>query len=755
MTSKTDNKYKTYRVKVEGLVQGVGFRPFIYRVAFGQKLNGSVENRNDGVVVKLKCNSTELSDFLKLIQKTAPPASHIESIKFKEIDNIDFSGFDIVKSSSVSETITDVSPDIAVCDDCLADMKSQPNRIDYPFINCTNCGPRFTIIKDLPYDREKTTMKDFAMCDDCHSEYTDILDRRFHAQPVACSVCGPEYSLFLNAEVIKNQKKILDKALQLLKNKKIVAIKGLGGFFIACDAFCEDTVARLRKLKSREGKPFAVMFSGIDAARKYAHISNEEEKSLLSLRRPIVLLKEKEKLAQSVNVGFNTIGAMLPYMPMHYLLFEKSRLDAIVLTSGNISDEPIITDNQQAIEVLGNICDGVLTYNRDIHNRTDDSVVAIMNDKERIFRRSRGYAPVPVKLDFNVDGILATGAELANCFCIGKDKQAILSQHIGDLKNIETYEFFTETIEKYKKLFRFEPTCIASDMHPDYLSTRYADEHGLPVIHVQHHHAHIASCMAENGLKEPVIGVAMDGTGYGTDGNIWGSEFMVCDLNDFNRITHFEYMPMPGGDMVTYEPWRMAVAYLYKIYGLDFLDFNLPFLQKIDNEKVKFLCSAIDANINTPLSSGAGRLFDAVSALIDLCTESRFHAEAPMRLESVIDKNISDTYSFNTGDTISFKPTIEQIVNDIKNKTPVHKISTKFHNTVIEVILQTVSKISQQHNIKEVALSGGTFQNKFLTENIEQKLAQKGYSVYSQLKIPANDGGIALGQLIVGANKKR
>ena len=755
MPSNTEINKKTYRIKIEGLVQGVGFRPFVYRIATGQKLNGSVENRNDGVVIKLKCNSTELSEFLNLIRKTAPPASHIESINFEEIDNHDFSDFHIVKSSSVSQTITDVSPDIAVCDDCLADMKTQSNRIDYPFINCTNCGPRFTIIKDLPYDREKTTMKEFVMCDDCRREYTDILDRRFHAQPVACSVCGPEYSLFLNGKVIKARKEIIDKTIQLLENKNILAIKGLGGFFIACDAFCEETVARLRKLKNREGKPFAVMFRCIETAKRYAHINAEEERSLLSLRRPIVLLKEKEKLAPSVNVDFSTIGAMLPYMPMHYLLFEKSGLDAIILTSGNISDEPIITDNQHAIEVLGNICDGALTYNRDIHNRTDDSVVSIMNNKERIFRRSRGYAPVPVKLDTDVDGILATGAELANCFCIGKDKQAILSQHIGDLKNIETYEFFTETIEKYKKLFRFEPKLIVTDMHPDYLSTRYADEFDLPAIKVQHHHAHIASCMAENGINEPVIGVAMDGTGYGTDGNIWGSEFMVCDFNDFNRISHFEYMPMPGGDMVTYEPWRMAVAYLYKIYGLDFIDLNLPFLQNIDKEKVKFLCSAIDANINTPLSSGAGRLFDAVSALVNLCPESRFHAEAPLRLESAIDKTIPDTYSFYTGDTISFKPTIEQIVNDIKNNTPLHKISTKFHNTVIEVILQTIAKISRQHNIKKVALSGGTFQNKFITENIEQKLTQKGYTVYSQSKIPANDGGIALGQLIIAANRKR
>ncbi len=745
---------KTFRLSIHGLVQGVGFRPFMYRLAMENNLKGSVENRNDGVVVLLNCNDGQLSDFVHQIKKKAPPASQIESIRFEEIPDKVFSGFDIVKSTSVSGTVTDVSADIAVCNDCLGDMKTQVNRIDYPFINCTNCGPRFTIIQDLPYDREKTTMKNFEMCPDCRREYTDISDRRFHAQPVACALCGPEYRLFIKDREIADPHSILSKTIQLLENKQIVAIKGLGGFFIACDAFCEESVARLRKLKSREGKPFAVMFADMDSLRQFAHVRDEEEKSLLSLKRPIVLLQEKAKLAESVNVGFDTLGVMLPYMPLHHLLFEQSRLKAIVLTSGNISDEPIITDNRTAIEVLGDICDAVLTYNRDIHNRTDDSVVRIMNRKERVFRRSRGYAPAPVKLAVNVDGFLATGAELANCFCVGKEYQAIFSQHIGDLKNFETWAFFSETIDKYKKLFRWEPRHIVADMHPDYLSTRYAEDFGLPVTHVQHHHAHIASCMAEHGLNERVIGVALDGTGYGDDGKIWGSEFFVCDFKEYQRITHFEYMPLPGGDMVTHEPWRMALSYLYRIFGNDFMDLGLPFLQLIDKEKVNILCKAIDEGINSPLSSGAGRLFDAVSALINLCPESRFHAEAPMRLESAVDKSITTAYPFNAENTISFQPSIVRIVKDVQEKVPVQVISARFHNTVVEAVFHMVKKISLRYGIRKVVLSGGTFQNKYLTEQLEDKLTEEGLGVYSHSKIPMNDAGIALGQLMIGAAKR-
>ena len=744
----------TYSIRVTGLVQGVGFRPFIYKLIVAHGLKGSVENRNDGVFILLNCSNEKVQEFIADIRPKAPPASNIDNITFEKVEFIPFDGVEIVKSASVSDTITDVSSDIAVCDDCLKDMKTQPNRIDYPFINCTNCGPRFTIIKDLPYDREKTTMKEFEMCPDCRKEYTDILDRRFHAQPVACAHCGPEYTLISGRETIYGSRNILPVLAQLLKNKKIVAIKGLGGFFLACDPFCEETVARLRKLKNRESKPFAVMFRNMETLQEYAFVDEDEEKSLLSLKRPIVLLKQKKELAPSVTVGFNTIGVMLPYMPLHHLLFEHMEIPAIVLTSGNISDEPIIIDNEIALEKLPYIADAFLTYNRDIHNRADDSVVTVVNHKERLFRRSRGYVPTPINLQKNVDGILATGAELVNCFCLGKDKQAIMSQHMGDLKNFETYAFYTETIEKFKRLYRFNPKLIVSDLHPDYLSTQYAAQSGIPHVKVQHHHAHIVSCMTEHHLDEDVIGISLDGTGLGDDGHIWGSEFMICNTKNYQRISHFAYMPLPGGDKVTKEPWRMAVSYLYSVYGNSFRSFDLPFLKNIPTASIELLCQAIDKKINCPLSSGAGRLFDAVAALINLCTLSSFHAEAPMRLEAILNPSDKHFYPFEIRENdISFQLTFQQIVNDIKAGLPVADISARFHNTIIKVVVQMANDIRSKSNLNKVVLSGGTFQNKYLLGNIENELHSQGFSVYSHEKVPTNDAGIALGQLIIAASQ--
>ena len=741
----------TYLVEIKGLVQGVGFRPFIYRIARDYDLCGNVENRNDGVAVRINCNESVLNQFISSVRKLSPPASYIESITYKVLDYEDFCEFKIVKSKNVSDSITDVSPDIAVCNDCLADMKIQKNRINYPFINCTNCGPRFTIINNLPYDRDKTTMKDFIMCPDCQKEYSDIEDRRFHAQPIACDVCGPEYTLCYGNKNIHGTDDIVNHMADLIDKGKIISVKGLGGFFIACDAKNENAVLRLRRIKNREAKPFAVMFSSIEKVKEYAYVNKYEEDSLMSFRRPIVLLKKKKEPAASVTVGFNTLGVMLPYMPFHYLLFEKLKTSVIVLTSGNISDEPIIIDEKKDFEKLSVISDIILTYNRDIHNRTDDSIVNVINNQERIIRRSRGYVPSPFIVNMNVEGILGTGAELVNCFAIGKDNKAILSQHIGDLKNIETYEFYCETIERFKKLFNFNPTVIARDLHPQYLSSKYAEETNLQQIKVQHHHAHIASCMAEHKINEKVIGVSFDGTGYGDDNNIWGGEFFVCDFKSYKRVNHFDYIAMPGGDKVTEEPWRIAVSYLYKAFGKKFLEFDLAFMKNINPESVDFLCHAIDKKINSPLTSSSGRLFDAISALTNICTYSKFHAEAPMRLEAIIDKKIKTSYPFNVKNTILFEETIEQIVKDLKNNVSPSEISTKFHNTVISVICELADDLRDKHNINKVVLSGGTFQNKYLLKNVEILLQNKNFEVFSHCKIPTNDAGIALGQMAVAS----
>lgn len=744
----------TYDIHIRGLVQGVGFRPFIYRLAKEMRMKGWVENRNDGVWIRVTCTGSALNDFINCIRKEAPEASEIFSIEFKELSPEVIDDFRIIKSRNISDDITEISPDIAVCKDCLEDMKHQPHRMDYPFINCTNCGPRFTIIRDLPYDREKTSMEPFVMCDECHTEYSSVLDRRFHAQPVACNNCGPSYELLEDGKSIHDLQQILVRICFLLENGRIVTIKGMGGFFIACDATNQQTVSRLRALKKREGKPFAVMCASLEAAREYAHLDTEEEKLLSSWRRPIVLLRERAKLAPDVSVGFDTVGIMLPYMPFHYLLFERLKLNVIVLTSGNLSDEPILIDNNRTIEQLSHSTDAILIYNREIYNRTDDSVTMVVNGAERLIRRSRGYVPAPVRLSLPVDGIFASGAELVNCFCIGKDHQAYLSQHIGDLKNMETYSFYRESAEHFSRMFRFTPDVAAADLHPDYLSSRFAHELGIPVTGIQHHHAHIASCLAEHGLDEPVIGVAFDGVGYGDDGHIWGGEFLICGLDNYQRYTHFDYVPMPGGDRATEEPWRMAVSYLYRTFGRTFMELDLPFLRHIPSEILELVLAAIEQRINCPLTSSAGRLFDAVSALTGLCTVAGFHAEAPMRLEAATDGQIKEYYEVVMDQTIHFESMIEAMVKDMVKGISSSVISAKFHNTVVESSLQVVTRMRSDSAIHKVALSGGSFQNRFLLSRLENRLHQNGFEVYSNRRVPANDGGIALGQLAVAAKRR-
>jgi hydrogenase maturation protein HypF len=634
-------------------------------------------------------------------------------------------------------------------------MKYQPHRIHYPFTNCTNCGPRFSIISNLPYDREKTAMQPFEMCEQCRSEYTDVLNRRFHAQPVACNHCGPQYQLIENGNILTGIENILRRTANLVDHGKIVAVKGMGGFHLMCDATSETAVAALRQRKLREGKPFAVMFGGLESLNTYAQLPVAEKNWLSSWQRPIVLLRTKLNLAPSVTNGFSRLGVMLPYMPIHHQLFEILQTPAVVLTSGNLSDEPIILDNDIAISRLKTIADAFLVYNRDIVNRTDDSVGLVVRNKPMLLRRSRGFAPTPIRTNLNTDNLLATGAELVNCFAVGKGKLAIMSQHIGDLKNFGTNEFFEETITKFQKLFRVKPEAVAVDMHPDYLSSRYGKSLGIQVVEVQHHHAHIASCMANHKLDEPVIGISMDGTGYGDDGNIWGGEFLVCDLKDYQRFSHFSYVPMPGGDLVSKAPWRSAVSYLMAAFGRDIDLSGFGFSKNIPPAKIELVREAIIKNINAPLSSSCGRLFDAVSALIGACTHAGFHAEAPMRLQDLVHDDISESYPFINEKTIDFSPMIRAIVDDLKKATAAGVIAARFHNTVVEAIVQTAVRMHRQSNLLKVALSGGSFQNEILLNRSIEKLEAQGFEVFWHQLIPANDGGIALGQLAIAAKRLR
>jgi len=745
---------KSINIRIKGLVQGVGFRPFIYRIAENHGLRGRVENRNDGVTIDVVGEKNLLNSFINDLKTKAPPASEIHSMEIQNTNNTVFSDFRITKSKNISEEITLVSPDIAVCKDCLEDMKVQKHRIDYPFINCTNCGPRFTIIKNLPYDRPETTMNVFQICEKCRSEYSNVLDRRFHAQPVACSNCGPRYSLFFDGKKVMDQDLILRTMRALLKEGKVIAVKGMGGYFLACDALNQKAVRKLREGKNREGKPFAVMFPNLETIVKYACLDEDEKRWITSWQRPIVLLRKKNGLARDVCLDFSTIGSMLPYMPFHYLLFEENQFDALVFTSGNLLDEPIVIDDESALQIFLPVYDAVLSYNREIYNRVDDSVGMLVNHSKRIIRRSRGYAPSPIHLDLDVDGLIAVGAELVNSFCVGKGNQAFLSQHIGDLKNLETFEFFRESMTRYKNLFRIQAQLMVCDLHPDYLSSKYAAQAGLPLMEVQHHHAHIASCMAEYKLDEKVIGVAFDGVGLGDDGRIWGGEFFICDLKEYRRLHHFEYVMMPGGDQATLNPWRMAVSYLYHTFGIDFLDLDLPFLRSVDEKELELVIQMLEKKINCPLSSSAGRLFDAVAALTGLCNNSSFHAEAPMRLESIIMEASVERYDFMNKRNISFVPMIKEIVKDIQQGISVEEISAKFHNTIIELILEVCNQLRAEENVRKVVLSGGTFQNRYILARVERKLLAEGFEVFAHKKVPSNDGGIALGQIAIAAKRR-
>jgi len=743
-------------IKITGLVQGVGFRPFIYKHALKYGIKGTVENNNLGVSIVAEGEKQILNDFVRSIRKEAPQAASVVDISIENIPLNGFKDFSIVSSHSYSDEITEVSPDISVCDDCLEDMKIQPHRLNYPFTNCTNCGPRFTIIKDLPYDRHQTTMDEFQMCTDCEKEYTNILDRRFHAQPVACNHCGPHYTLHTKGKTITDLSLILKTVSQTVADGKIVAIKGLGGFHLACDALNERAVLHLRKLKNREGKPLAVMFGTKDKLKEYLCVNREEENLLTGWRRPIVLLKQKKILSPSISIGLNTVGTLLPYMPFHYLLFEHLQTDALVLTSGNISYEPILIDNRLALKKLGSIASVVVTYNRAIHNRTDDSVSMIVNGYERLIRRSRSYVPSPVILNLKAEGIFAAGAELVNCFAIGKGNQAILSQHIGDLKNMDTLNFYEESVERFKRLFRFRPTLAVADLHSDYLSTQYVREMELPLISVQHHHAHIASCMAENRLDEKVIGISFDGTGLGNDGKIWGGEFLLCDLADFERLCHFEYIPQPGGDLVTRQPWRMAMAYTYHYFGEIWLKKHRALLfPNVNKKSFEAVILMLKHKINCPETSSAGRLFDAVAALTGLCQVTSYHAEAPMQLESVADKLGKEHYPVATGeDVLSFRPLFEVLIKDILNGETMGLISAKFHSALINTVLAVTEKIAEKTKLKKVVLSGGSFQNRILLSELEQLLAKEGLEVFAQSAVPTNDGGIALGQLAIAAKRR-
>ncbi|MGI1690582.1 carbamoyltransferase HypF [Thermoanaerobacter uzonensis] len=748
MVRRRVSQIQARQINIYGIVQGVGFRPFVFNIAQKYNLKGMIYNNSSGVYIEVEGEKENVECFIKEIKENPPSLAVIDEIKIKESEVKNYREFKI-RESKEDDGFVPVSPDMGVCDDCLKEM-NDPNdrRYRYPFINCTNCGPRFSIIEDIPYDRPKTSMKVFPMCEKCEQEYNNPNDRRFHAQPVACFDCGPKLE-FVGDNCQEDEIKC---AVDALKRGKIVAIKGIGGFHLAVNALDDEAVSTLRSRKKRYGKPFAVMMKDIKQVEEYCILSEEEKKLLLSQRKPIVLLKKKgEKLARGVADGLDTLGVMLPYVPIHYLLMEEIDFP-IVMTSGNVSEEPLCKDNEEALEKLKDIADVFLLNNRDIVNRIDDSVTSFNGGAERIIRRARGYAPQPILLKKDVKAnVLAVGGFYKNTFCMTRGQYAFISHHIGDLDNEKTFEYYKEQIERYKGLFRVTPQVIAHDMHKGYLSTQYALSCDLPRIEVQHHHAHIASCMAEYNITDKVIGIAYDGTGYGTDGNIWGAEFLICDLKDFLRVGHLKYKPLPGGELAIRKIYRVALGFISED-----INFYKDFVERFDSREVDLILKQIEKKINTPYVSSMGRFFDAAASLLGVRDQVLFEGQGAMELESLIIEN-DDFYDFDVYRDeeyiINPEMILHQLYEDYKNGIDKRIIATKFHNSIVEFTHYLALELRKEFGINKVVLSGGSFQNRYLLKKLLAKLTASGFEAYSNSKVPCNDGGISLGQAVI-ANRK-
>ncbi len=744
------------RFFLKGVVQGVGFRPFVYGLAVQYGLGGWVNNSSAGVHIEVEGPAESIEKFTEDLKKKTPPRARVESLEFFDLHPGGYKIFEIKESAEERGEYQLVSPDIATCSACAGEIFDPANRrYRYPFTNCTNCGPRFTIIKDIPYDRPKTTMAKFTMCPECFGEYTDPANRRFHAQPNACPRCGPKLELCNKAGEIMATDDPLRATRELLQAGKIVALKGLGGFLLACNAQNAEAVRQLRERKKRPAKPLAVMFPDLARVKEHCWVEEQEEELLRSPESPIVLLRWKNDstIVPEVAPGQKYLGAMLPYTPLHHLLLKESGM-ILVMTSGNLSEEPIAKDNEEAKERLKNIADAFLVHDRDIYVQYDDSVVAVIDGEVSIIRRARGYAPFPIKLPWTLAPILACGAELKNTFCLTRDQYAFVSQHIGDMENWETLEHFQRTIKIYQDLFRIQPAWIAYDLHPEYLSTKYARQWPGKKIGVAHHFAHLASCLAENGVEGPAIGLTFDGLGYGPDGTLWGGEFLIGDYCNFQRYAHWEYMPMPGGAAAIKNPWRMALAYTYILLGREALRGHLSKWPIPGPEKLPLILRQIDQQINAPLTSSLGRLFDGVAAVLGLCSTISYEGQAAVELEMVADPKIGGAYDFRVEEArgvevIRLKPLWAGIIRDLNRGVPPAEIAGKFHNTLVEISLYLCQQIAQRKGIKRVALSGGVFQNRWLHKNLKNTLRDSGFEVFTHHAVPCNDGGISLGQAVI------
>jgi hydrogenase maturation protein HypF len=751
------------RVAIEGAVQGVGFRPFVYRLANDLNLKGWVSNSAQGVLIEAEGARERLAEFLQRVQTDKPSLAFIQDAQHTYIDPVGDAMFEIHNSETSGQKTTLVLPDIATCPDCLHEIFDPTNRrYLYPFTNCTNCGPRYTIIEALPYDRPNTTMRHFEMCDECRTEYENPLDRRFHAQPNACPKCGPHLELWdKTGLLLVGRHDALIQAANAIRNGAVVAIKGIGGFQLVADARNEASVTALRQRKRREEKPFALMFPSLEMLHDQCEISALETRLLSSPEAPIVLLWRKQdiprcrhcRIARSVAPDNPYLGAMLPYTPLHHILMAELQFP-IVATSGNLSDEPICIDEHEALERLSGIADLFLVHNRPIVRHVDDSVVRVMAGREMMVRRARGYAPLPIHVKTPLPPLVAAGAHLKNTVAIAQGKNMFTSQHIGDLETVQAFEASQRAAADLQKLYDLRPVAAACDLHPDYLSTQAAEASGLPVVHVQHHYAHVLACMAEHNIEPPVLGVSWDGTGYGTDGTVWGGEFLRVTESGFERAAHLRTFRIPGGDKAVKEPRRVAIGLLHEIFGDDVFTMDwLPPVQAFLPKDLSVLKAMLREGINSPLTSSAGRLFDTVAAILDVRQCVSFEGQAAMQLEfTAAHIATHEHYPFDIrGEQVDWEPLIRAVLDDKQHHVPTAIIAARFHCALAEMIVAVARIVGEAR----VVLTGGCFQNCYLAERTIRRLQEEGFQPFWHEHIPTNDGGIALGQLVAAANELR
>lgn len=763
---------KGFEILIRGTVQGVGFRPFVYNLASRFGITGSVSNTGNGVHIQAYAPVDRLSAFIDALQIEAPPLSRIVSLESHPLEEVcELAGFTILESVEGAAASTAIPPDIALCRDCLQELfDPADHRYLYPFINCTNCGPRFTIIESIPYDRPKTSMKVFPMCPVCEQQYRDPADRRFHAQPNACTDCGPQLS-FYDQHSDTNNSTPLNLTASALARGKVMAIRGLGGFHLSANAYSQTAIRKLRDRKGRPDKPLAVMMANIRVIEEHCHLGEKERQLLVSMAQPIVLLQKKKtsSLAGNLAPHIGELGVMLPYTPLHHLLFRQPDCpDALVMTSGNVSGAPICTANDDALKRLGTIADSFLLHNREIVTRVDDSVVRVTNGRKQVYRRARGFVPSPIELPWQLPPVIGCGGGLKSTFCLGRDKSAFISQHIGDLFNLESYDFYTESVDHLKRVFQIDPEIAACDLHPDYMSSHFAAELNIPLYRIQHHHAHAVAVMAEHGLSEPVIAVIMDGTGYGPDKTIWGGEILRADLTGYKRLAHLEQLRLPGGDAAATEPWRMGLSALHSIHNGPCPENRLPLsLQKLPVDKTKIIHTMLDKGFNSPLTSSCGRLFDAAASILGVRQNISYEGQAAIELESLARQAATATWRNQidafTGNDRLFKlgkeggkieicslEFVKLLDAALQKGTPPEQAAMLFHYLLIGSLSDVVCRLSATSGIRQVVLAGGCMQNSLLLEGLSHALRENNIEVYTGESVPINDGGISLGQTITG-----